>query len=93
MNIAESSELKHDILVVDDDQASLRALSVLLADQGYGVRSATDGPTALMIAAADPPELILLDVIMPQMDGFEVCQRLQKQRPDSGHTRHLFQCP
>jgi signal transduction histidine kinase/DNA-binding response OmpR family regulator len=66
-----------DILIVDDDLAGLRALSTLLADQGYEVRRATDGQTALMIAAADPPDLILLDVIMPGIDGFEVCQRLK----------------
>jgi signal transduction histidine kinase/DNA-binding response OmpR family regulator len=77
MNELRAYETKGEILVVDDDLASVRALSALLVNQGHEVRQATDGPTALMIAAADPPELILLDVLMPGMDGFEVCQRLR----------------
>lgn len=71
------STTKGDILVVDDDVAGLRALSTLLSNRGYDVRSATDGPTALMMAAADPPDLVLLDVLMPEMNGFELCERLK----------------
>lgn len=72
-----SNETKHDILIVDDDRASLRALSTLLEKQGYEVRQAIDGPTALMIASEDPPDLVLLDVLMPGMNGFEVCRELK----------------
>ena len=78
-----------DILVVDDDLPSRQALSALLADHGYEVRSAPDGPTALMIVAADPPDLILLDVLMFEMDGYEVCRRL-KTRPESCDIPVLF---
>ena len=73
------STTKGDIVVVDDDLAGLRALSTLLTDQGYDVRSATDGSTALMMAAADPTDLVLLDVLMPEMNGFEVCKRLKDE--------------
>lgn len=71
------SEIKGDILVVDDDLAALELLSKLLADQGNEVRSARDGATALMMAAADPPDMILLDILMPGMNGFQVCEQLK----------------
>lgn len=71
-----------DILVVDDDLASLRLLSNLLTEHGYAVRSARDSATALMMAAADPPDLILLDIQMPDIDGYQLCRQL-KQNPAS----------
>ena len=83
------AQIEGDILVVDDDRPSRQALSTLLADHGYEVRSAPDGPTALMIVAADPPDLILLDVLMFEMDGYEVCRRL-KTRPESCDIPVLF---
>lgn len=70
---------KGKILVVDDTSASLRLLTVLLKDEGYEVRSAINGELALHAAASEPPELILLDIRMPGMDGFEVCRRLKAQ--------------
>jgi signal transduction histidine kinase/DNA-binding response OmpR family regulator len=72
-----SSDVKGDILIVDDDLASLRLLLNLLTELGYEVRSVRDGSTALMIVAADPPDLILLDVQMPDMDGYQVCKQLK----------------
>jgi PAS domain S-box-containing protein len=83
------AQIEGDILVVDDDLPSRQALSTLLADHGYEVRSAPDGPTALMIVAADPPDLIVLDVLMFEMDGYEVCRRL-KTRPESCDIPVLF---
>ena len=68
------------ILAVDDTPASLRLLTDILNAEGYQVRSAINGELALRAAAAQPPQLVLLDVSMPGMDGFEVCQRL-KQNP------------
>ncbi len=68
------------ILAVDDTPASLRLLTDILNAEGYQVRSAINGELALRAAAAQPPQLVLLDVSMPGMDGFEVCQRL-KQHP------------
>src|SRR5512135_3528274 len=72
-----------DILVVDDTPANLRLLSDLLTQQGYRVRPATDGALALKSAAAKIPDLILLDVNMPGMDGYEVCRRLKADEKNS----------
>jgi signal transduction histidine kinase len=66
-----------DVLIVEDTPASLQLLSDLLTHAGYAARRASDGKLALLSALAEPPELILLDVRMPDMDGYEVCQRLK----------------
>jgi len=68
---------KGDILVVDDNPDNLRLLTTLLSERNYQVRSAISGPIALAAAQAATPDLILLDVDMPRMDGYEVCQRLK----------------
>lgn len=70
-------ELSGNILVVDDTPANLRLLSKMLNEQGYKVRAVLSGPQALMAAQAAPPDLILLDIRMPDMDGYEVCHRLK----------------
>ena len=69
-----------DILVVDDVTPNLDFLSTVLTQQGYKVRSAISGKVALKIAVAAQPDLILLDIKMPEMDGYEVC-RLLKANP------------
>lgn len=66
-----------EILVVDDTHANLRLLTSLLGANGYKVRPASSGEIALRSVAAKLPDLILLDIRMPEMDGFEVCQRLK----------------
>lgn len=68
---------KDKILAVDDTPASLMLLTDILKSEGYEVRSAINGELALYAAASNPPELILLDIRMPGMDGFEVCRRLK----------------
>lgn len=68
---------REDILVVDDTLASLRLLTDILAGAGYPVRPASDGALALRSVQARPPALILLDIRMPGMDGYEVCRRLK----------------
>ena len=65
------------LLLVDDTPANLKVLSDLLEGEGYDLALASDGPLALKIARRLRPELILLDVMMPGMDGYEVCRRLQ----------------
>jgi PAS domain S-box-containing protein len=65
------------ILIVDDDRESLALLTSLLGAEGYDVRPAENGQLALASAAGQPPHLILLDIRMPGMDGFEVCRRLK----------------
>lgn len=66
-----------NLLVVDDNPTNLRLLAKLLNQKGYAVSQAADGETALEIASSQLPDLILLDIMMPNMDGFEVCQRLK----------------
>ncbi|PSB01062.1 two-component system response regulator [Merismopedia glauca] len=72
-----ASEYNGDILIVDDTPNNLRFLSTTLTQQGYKVRSVTDGLMALTVAQAAKPDLILLDIKMPNIDGYEVCQRLK----------------
>src|SRR5277367_5092807 len=73
------------ILVVDDIEANVRLLEAKLSAEYYDVISASDGPTALALAASEHPDIVLLDVMMPGMDGFEVCRRLK----DDPVTRHI----
>jgi len=65
------------ILLVDDTEANLRVLGPLLRAEGWSVASATRGDQALKLIAQRRPDLILLDVMMPEMDGFEVCRNLR----------------
>src|SRR3954452_4762151 len=67
------------ILVVDDDPRSLALLTGVLSGEGYSVRPADSGELALASIAAKLPELILLDIRMPGVDGFEVCRQLKQQ--------------
>ena len=65
------------VLVCDDQQENLDLLEASLSPLGYEVLPALDGPTALEIARRRQPDVLLLDVMMPEMDGFEVCRRLK----------------
>ncbi|MGB3691424.1 MAG: ATP-binding protein [Spirulinaceae cyanobacterium] len=76
-----NNEPKADILVIDDTPENLSLLSNMLTERGYKVRSVTKGSTGLRGAQAAPPDLILLDVNMPQMNGYEVCEKLKAQQP------------
>jgi two-component system cell cycle response regulator len=73
------------ILVVDDIESNVRLLEAKLSAEYYDVLTANDGPTALAIAASELPDIVLLDVMMPGMDGFQVCRRLK----DDPATRHV----
>lgn len=66
-----------DLLIIDDTPENLNLLSAMLTNQGYKVRCVTKGSTGLRGAKAAPPDLILLDINMPGMNGCEVCQRLK----------------
>ncbi len=66
-----------DILIVDDLVENIRFLSDFLTEQNYQVRKAINGKTALMAIQAFPPDLILLDINMPGLNGYEVCQQLK----------------
>jgi len=65
------------ILLVDDAPANLQVLAGMLKDRGYKARPVPSGPLALLAATKDPPDLILLDINMPEMNGYEVCERLK----------------
>ncbi len=73
------------ILVVDDTPANIQLLSATLKDRGYEIKVATSGRQALDLAARFRPDLVLLDVMMPEMDGFETCRRLK----DSAGTKDI----
>ncbi len=75
----ESNSKKGNILAVDDNSNNLRFLTDLLTREGYEVRPAPNGKLALSAAQGDPPDLILLDIMMPGMDGYEVCQELKSE--------------
>lgn len=72
-----------DILVVDDTPDNLRLLSDLLSNNGYKVRNVTNGKMALDAAQLKPPDLILLDIMMPGIDGYEVCRQLKLKKETS----------
>ena len=77
MNNNQAQLPKANILVVDDTPDNLRLLSAMLTQLGYEVRKVINGQTALKTARAAPPDLILLDIMMPDMNGYEVCQHLK----------------
>lgn len=82
-------ERRGHLLIVDDTPENIQVLGGLLRDQGYGINVAMNGQDALDSAQRFKPDLILLDVMMPGMDGFEVCRRL-KQNPDLKDVPIMF---
>jgi two-component system NarL family sensor kinase len=77
MSNAQNSASKETILIVDDIPENLQLLAGMLSEQGYIVRLAPDGQLALQFVQVSPPDLILLDILMPDMDGYEVCKELK----------------
>jgi two-component system alkaline phosphatase synthesis response regulator PhoP len=72
--------MAHKILVVDDDPDILDAVALILESQGYEVVTARDGIEGLANLKAEQPDLMILDLMMPKMDGFAVCKELQDPR-------------
>ena len=68
------------ILVVDDDLDTLKLVGMMLQRQGYNIVAAINGAQALSKVPAEKPDLILLDVMMPDIDGFEVCKRIRSDK-------------
>jgi len=75
---------KKRILVVEDEESLLKLESILLAAKGYQVTGVVDGTAALEEIAASKPDLVILDVMIPELDGFEVCRRI-KASPETSH--------
>jgi putative two-component system response regulator len=79
-NVSNPDPVHGNILVVDDVPANLTLLSGMLKEKGHRVRPVPSGKLALKAVEHDPPDLILLDITMPEMDGFEVCRRLKQDK-------------
>lgn len=78
------------ILIIDDDVDTLRLVGLMLERQGYTIRTASDGAQALVAAKAEHPDLIVLDIMMPDMDGFEVTRRLRAEPSTAGIPIAMF---
>jgi diguanylate cyclase (GGDEF)-like protein len=89
MNGNQDCIVKEDILVVDDNPDNLRLLSKMLNKNGYRVRTAMNGQMALTAAQNVAPDLILLDIMMPDIDGYEVCENL-KADPNTAEIPVIF---
>ena len=89
MNITYQSNLQENILIVDDSPENVRLLSSLLGDRGYRINSATNGKMALSKVEAECPDLILLDIMLPELDGYQVC-RILKSQPETRHIPIIF---
>lgn len=72
------------VLIVDDDALLRELLRAVLQDGGFIIDEASDGETALRLATADPPDVVVLDVMMPGMNGFEVCRALRADPATDG---------
>jgi PAS domain S-box-containing protein len=77
MNSLPYHDAKGDILLVSDELQNLRTLSAMLIEEGHMVRVAKDSATALKVINSQPPDIILLDIKLPDMDGYEVCKKLK----------------
>ena len=71
--------MAHRILIVDDEPSIVISLQFLMGREGYEVVVAGDGEAALRAIEAAPPDLVILDVMMPKMNGFEVCRRIRAE--------------
>jgi DNA-binding response OmpR family regulator len=77
--------VKKKILIVEDEESLLRLESILLTSKGYDVRGAATGQEALELISIEHPDLVLLDIMLPGLDGFEVCRRIK----DDPETREI----
>ncbi len=77
MNSSEKYELKRHVLVVEDEEDIVRLITFHLEKEGYRVTGTGSGREALELAYENPPDLVVLDIMLPEMDGLEVCRRLR----------------
>lgn len=90
INNIDGEVMAEKILVVDDDLDSLKLIGLMLQRNGYEVVAANAGNQAIAKAASDHPDLIILDVMMPDMNGYEVCRRLRKNPDTKGIPIIMF---
>jgi DNA-binding response OmpR family regulator len=83
--MAEAAVTKKKIMVVEDEQSLLTLQSMLLSVEGYTVEGVMDGQTALDVVETMMPDLILLDIMLPEIDGLEVCRQIKANEA----TRHI----
>jgi twitching motility two-component system response regulator PilG len=76
---------KKKILIVEDEESLLKLESILLTSKGYEVQGVGDGRAALEAISRSKPDLVLLDIMLPEIDGFEVCRRIK----EDDETRHI----
>ena len=84
MDKATTGSVSGDLLLVDDDASALQIMQSLLSAEGYEIRGALNGQTALLFAKESPPDLILLDVRLPDMDGYQICRELRDDPKTAG---------
>ncbi len=77
--------IRKNILIVEDEEFLLKLESILLTTKGYNVEGAGDGKSALELVASMKPDLVLLDIAIPEIDGFEVCRQIKANEA----TRHI----
>ncbi len=77
--------MQKKILIVEDEESLLKLESILLTTKGFHVQGVATGTAALKAVAENPPDLVLLDIMLPEMDGFEVCRHIKS----SPQTRHI----
>jgi PAS domain S-box-containing protein len=87
--LAPAVNMPGDILIVDDITENLRSIEAQLKEHGYKVRCVPEAKTAITVATNQPPELMLLDVMMPEMSGFDVCRKLKAQ-PETSDFPVIF---
>lgn len=87
--ILQKSGCKGNILIVDDEPDNLEVLSTILESEGYQVRQAINADVALKTIQIQPPELIILDIRMPKVDGYQLCQLL-KSNPKTKYIPVIF---
>ena len=83
-------QMSHKILVVDDDILVLEALQELLTSSGYKVRCATRGQEALQLLDKERFDLLILDVVMPKMTGFDVCGEVRKRDDEMSKVKIIM---
>jgi len=74
-------KMSKKILIVEDDPSFSRAINTIIQKEGYDVITATNGMTGLRMAQGEKPDLLILDVMLPGVDGFEICNRLRRDPP------------